>query len=115
MIRKELRMKNIGKITKTLLGWGLTFLSVVIIADLSIGQTCAPPSAGLVSWWKGDGNLNDSQDGNTGCSAGSVTYATGKVGEKSSFSKGKIERSKSTCFSKRGILFFPQAQTEGQM
>jgi len=41
---------------------------------------CVPPPSGLVSWWPGDGNANDIQDGNNG-SLGSVTFVSGEVGQ----------------------------------
>ncbi len=50
------------------------------------GQTCDPTPAGLVSWWKGEGNANDLVGGNNGTVVGSVSYATGEVGQGFSFS-----------------------------
>jgi len=41
---------------------------------------CVPPPAGLVSWWRGDGNGTDSVGTNTGSTVGSVTYVAGVVG-----------------------------------
>jgi hypothetical protein len=33
----------------------------------------------MVSWWPGDGNANDIQDGNNGTVTGNVTFVPGKV------------------------------------
>jgi hypothetical protein len=41
---------------------------------------CVPAPSGLVSWWPGDGNANDIQDGNNG-NLGSVTFVPGEVGQ----------------------------------
>ncbi len=48
------------------------------------GMCVAPPS-GLVSWWPGDGNANDIQDGNNGTLMNGATFAPGKVGQAFSF------------------------------
>jgi uncharacterized repeat protein (TIGR01451 family)/fimbrial isopeptide formation D2 family protein len=41
--------------------------------------TQAPP--GMVSWWPGDGNANDIQDGNHGTLKNNPTFVPGKVGQ----------------------------------
>ena len=41
-------------------------------------RTAAP--MGLVSWWRGQGNANDSQSVNNGTLVGGVTFAAGEVG-----------------------------------
>lgn len=48
------------------------------------------PTAGLIGYWSGNGNLNDSSvTGNNGSSAnGTVTFATGVVGSAFSFTSG---------------------------
>ena len=43
------------------------------------------PPPGMVSWWPGDGNASDIQDGNHGALVGGATYAPGKVGQAFSF------------------------------
>ena len=40
----------------------------------------APP-AGMVSWWPGEGNASDIQDGNHGTLSGDAGFAPGKVGQ----------------------------------
>src|SRR5215510_10623820 len=53
---------------------------------IAAGATpCAPPPSGLVSWWPGDGNANDIQDGNNGMPSGGVTFGLGEVGQAFSF------------------------------
>jgi hypothetical protein len=36
---------------------------------------------GLVSWWRGDGNADDSVGPNNGTAQGGVTYVAGKIGQ----------------------------------
>ncbi len=47
--------------------------------------SCAGPSNGRVSCWKGENNANDSISTNNGTVQGGATYATGKVGQAFSF------------------------------
>jgi hypothetical protein len=48
---------------------------------------CAVPPSGLVAWYAGDGNANDSQGSNNGTLMGSgTTFPVGEVGEAFSFS-----------------------------
>jgi hypothetical protein len=49
------------------------------IGNVVAQQPCTPPPAGLVSWWSGDGNANDIQDGNNGILHNGATFATGMV------------------------------------
>src|SRR5262249_20835299 len=46
---------------------------------------CAPPPPNMVSWWPGDGNANDIQDGNNGTLQGGATFAAGEVSQAFSF------------------------------
>jgi len=41
---------------------------------------CTPPPSGMVSWWPGDGNAQDIQDGNDGTLLGDLGWVGGKVG-----------------------------------
>jgi hypothetical protein len=45
----------------------------------SVPNACTPPPAGMVSWWPGDGNANDIQDGNNGTLQGNITFVPGVV------------------------------------
>ena len=46
---------------------------------------CAWPSAGLVSWWPGEGSANDAAGRNTGTVQGGTSFATGIVGQAFNF------------------------------
>src|SRR5262249_4452298 len=46
---------------------------------------CVTPPPNMVSWWPGDGNANDIQDGNNGTLQGGATFAAGKVAQAFSF------------------------------
>src|SRR5882672_8408829 len=48
-------------------------------------QVCAPQPAGMVSWWRGNGNANDSKGTNNGALQGNATFAAGKVAQGFSF------------------------------
>jgi len=50
-----------------------------------VAQTCVAPPPGLVSWWPGDGNALDIQDGNDGTLQNEATFGPGKVGQAFSF------------------------------
>ncbi len=58
---------------------------LVGIPAAATAQQCIPPPANLVSWWQGEGNANDSADGNHGVPQGAVSFAAGKVGQAFSF------------------------------
>lgn len=73
-------MKTMNKRFKTLLDGGLIFLFSLVAISHAGAQTCVLPPSGLVSWWPGDGNFDDIQDGNSGTNAGAVTFTSGKVG-----------------------------------
>ncbi|HMV87797.1 MAG TPA: putative Ig domain-containing protein [Blastocatellia bacterium] len=47
--------------------------------------TCVPPPPGLVSWWRGNGDANDSISGNHGTPQNGATFAAGFVGQAFSF------------------------------
>ena len=49
------------------------------------GSVCVTPPSGMVGWWTGDGNANDSKGNNQGSVAGGTTYAAAKVGQGFSF------------------------------
>ncbi len=48
---------------------------------LTVTSNCVTPPSGLVSWWAGEGNANDSGDGNNGMLQGGTSFAVGKVGQ----------------------------------
>jgi hypothetical protein len=47
--------------------------------------SCVAPPSDMVSWWPGDGNAYDIQDGNNGTLINGTTFAAGKVGQGFSF------------------------------
>ncbi len=46
---------------------------------------CVNPPSGLVSWWPGDGNVNDIKSSNNGTLQNGAAFAAGKVGQAFSF------------------------------
>ncbi|HEV2211697.1 MAG TPA: LamG-like jellyroll fold domain-containing protein, partial [Verrucomicrobiae bacterium] len=55
---------------------------IVLCATAATSGACDPPPWGLVSWWKGEGNANDSLGANNGMlSASGASYAPGLVGQ----------------------------------
>jgi hypothetical protein len=46
---------------------------------------CYPQPSGLIDWWPGNGNTNDVIGGNNATIQGTVSYATGEVGEAFNF------------------------------
>jgi outer membrane protein assembly factor BamB len=46
---------------------------------------CVTPPPNMISWWPGDGNANDIQDGNNGTLQGGATFSTGVVGQAFNF------------------------------
>ena len=42
---------------------------------------CLPPPAGLVSWWRGEGDATDAVGGHNGTLVGGASYRAGKVGQ----------------------------------
>jgi hypothetical protein len=69
-----------SKTFKTLLGGGLTCLFSLVAISLAEAQTCVQAASGLVSWWPGDGNADDIQNGNDGTLQNGATFAAGMVG-----------------------------------
>ncbi|MEY2407543.1 MAG: large repetitive protein [Verrucomicrobiota bacterium] len=54
----------------------------VIVKDTQFPVSCATPPAGMISWWPGDGNLSDIQDGNPLTSVFQPgSFAPGMVGQ----------------------------------
>src|SRR2546425_165073 len=63
------------------------FLCAVLFSvfQTTSGQTCAPPPAGLVSFWPGDGTANDFQSTNHATLENGATFGGGQVGPAFSF------------------------------
>ena len=67
---------------KKILGRWL-FLSLTAFGTLT--TQAAPPTTGLVSWWRGDGNASDSWDSNNGSLLNGGSYSAGAIGTGFSF------------------------------
>jgi Concanavalin A-like lectin/glucanases superfamily len=50
-------------------------------ATVATAQTCVPPPEGLVGWWPGNGNANDSIAGDNGQLVGDATFTQAVVGQ----------------------------------
>jgi hypothetical protein len=59
--------------------------SLAAILTVNPPPPCDPPPAGLVSWWKGDGDATDPASGNNGVLVNGVTFAPGQVGQAFAF------------------------------
>lgn len=57
----------------------------VALSYLDAHAQYSPPASGLVSWWRGDGNANDSADGNNGTALNGAGYTAGVYGSAFSF------------------------------
>lgn len=62
-------------------------LVLMITVGCSFGETLRAQTTGLVSWWKAEGNANDSADGNDGTLVGG-SYMEGVVGQAFSLDGG---------------------------
>jgi hypothetical protein len=74
----------------------ICLLAIVAIPAVQIGSSAAVPTlslddpscqnvAGLISWWRGEGNALDSTGPNHGTLEGNVTFTPGKVGQAFNF------------------------------
>jgi hypothetical protein len=63
----------------------LILLLAVMFLSFAAPVCADEPTSGLESWWKAEGNANDSAGSNNGTLNGGVTYATGKAGQAFSF------------------------------
>ena len=57
-----------------------------VIVWLICSAGVAPGQSGLISWWPGEGNVQDATGANNGTESGSLAYTNGKVGQ--AFSTG---------------------------
>ena len=61
-------------------GWAI-LSGVQILSDTPVTPDCTPAPSGLVGWWKGDGNGDDSAGANNATVPEGVTYAPAEVGQ----------------------------------
>ena len=59
-------------------------LSCMVATNL-LADSCVSPPANLGSWWRAEGNANDSGASNNGAIFGGVSFVAGKVGQAFSF------------------------------
>jgi len=78
-------MKNSSERFKALVGVGVVLVFMLVSVSNVAAQTCISPPSDLVSWWPGDDNANDIQDGNGGTLVNGTTFAAGQVGQAFSF------------------------------
>src|ERR1041385_3718644 len=58
---------------------------VFVLSFRVCAADCAPPPAGLVSWWPAEGNANDMVGTNPGTLLSGITFGAGKVGSAFNF------------------------------
>ena len=71
----------------------VTYTGANAVTLSNFGPTvCVTPPPDMISWWPGDGNANDIQDGNNGTLQGEATFAPGEVSQAFSFnSNGYVQ------------------------
>jgi hypothetical protein len=68
--------------SKIIITIGLALFLIAGCGSVARAQTCVTPPAGLISWYRGQNNANDSSgNGNHGTPQGGATFAAGKVGQ----------------------------------
>jgi acetyltransferase-like isoleucine patch superfamily enzyme len=83
-------MRQPTKSIKTVLGFGLTVLLIIVAPEQAAAQqTCIPPPQGLISWWNGNlvsgTTVFDLENRNDGTLVNGASTALGKVGNAFSF------------------------------
>ncbi len=66
------------------LGVMLFCMGVLAPAEVAVGG-CVTPPAGLISWWRAEGDATDALSANNGTLHGEVAFAAGEVGQAFSF------------------------------
>jgi hypothetical protein len=103
-LKKRKAMKRITHMSPYIGIFLLVVCLLVTSGHLMAAPSCVPPPAGLVSWWDGDAvsgtTAKDIYGGNDGTLIGSVTTASGFVGNAFSFNgvDGKIVIANETAF-----------------
>lgn len=55
---------------------------------VSVAPPCVAPVSGLIGWWKGENNANDSAGGNNGALRNGASFGPGRVGQAFEFTPG---------------------------
>ena len=66
---------------KVLSRGGILLFLVVFAGAGQAAAQCVQPPSGLVSWWAGDGDFLDMQDGNDAILVSGMTFDSGLVGQ----------------------------------
>ncbi|MEI9863211.1 MAG: hypothetical protein WDN00_01350 [Limisphaerales bacterium] len=78
---KKLAFNMTNSSVKTLLIGCMIWTAWVTTPIYSQEPLCTPPPAGLMSWWKAEGNLLDSVGSNNGFLNGNVNYTNMGAGQ----------------------------------
>ena len=86
-VRNKANGVIISRVRKGIMSWLLVNAAVLALlaTNQAVQQTCTPPPPNMTSWWPGDGNANDIQDGNHGTLLNGAAFAPGMVGQAFSF------------------------------
>jgi hypothetical protein len=85
------QFSNAGSYSVVVSNAGGTVTSSNAILSVIPLPPCSPPASGLVSWWRGEGNLNDNWGlNNGGTPSRPISYTAGKVGLAFNFANSYI-------------------------
>ena len=76
----NVQLSQAGSYTVLVTNLAGSVLSSNAVLTVNLPPPCAPPPAGLVGWWRGEGNAFDQLGTNNGTPAGNTTYGVGRVG-----------------------------------
>ena len=81
LVRTNVQLGDAGNYAVVVSNSVSTVTSSNAVLTVNPTSPCAAPAAGLVSWWRADGDANDSFGGNHGSLAGGVVFGASKVGQ----------------------------------
>src|SRR5437762_13462473 len=81
-VRNKANGVIISRVRKGIMSWllGNAAVLALLATNQAVQQTCTAPPPNMTSWWPGDGNANDIQDGNHGRLLRGAAIARGMVG-----------------------------------
>jgi hypothetical protein len=101
-------MKGVKEMKRTSQKILILSLMFCVLSVETAAQTCAPAPAGLVGWWRGENNANDSSgNGHNGSLNTAGSFTGGKVGQAFNFT----EQNQSILLPNNSALFPPNALT----